>query len=140
MSLFLARFLPRPGPVQTVGFAIGGLTLAGVSLIFIASLHQLVPDLLFNAFYGAMIAATSVHLLTLLQQRVDNRFLGRALATYTGVQAFAQVVGMGMATLLVDRIGAFWLLVLDGLPGVLSGVFAGTRFLAASGPDTTRLR
>jgi MFS family permease len=133
MSLFLARFLPRPGPVQSMGFAAGGLMLSGLSLIFIASLRLLVPDLLLNTFYGAMVASTSVHLLTVLQQRVDNRFLGRALATYTGVQAFAQVIGMGMVTLLVGRLGVFWLLVLAGLLGVLGGGFAGMRFLAASG-------
>jgi DHA3 family macrolide efflux protein-like MFS transporter len=138
MSLFLARFLSQPGPVESMGFAVGGLTLAGLSLILIAFLHLLVPDLLFNTIYGAMIAATSVHLLTLLQQRVDNRFLGRALATYTGVQAFAQVFGMGMTTLLIGRIGVFWLLVFDGLLGVLGGVLATMRFLAAFGPDSTR--
>jgi DHA3 family macrolide efflux protein-like MFS transporter len=135
MSLLLAYFVPRPGQVQSMGFAAGSLILAGLSLIFIASLHLLVPDLLLNVLYGAMIAATSVYLLTALQQRIDNRFLGRAVATFTGVQAFAQVAGMGITTLLVGRTGVLWLLVLGGLLCVLGGGFAGMCMNKRAGSD-----
>ena len=82
--------------------------------MLMAHLHSLVPSLLLNLIFGAMTAATTVQLLTFLQLRVANHFLGRMLATYTAVQALAQVVGMGVASIAVLPIGPMWFLMFNG--------------------------
>lgn len=66
-----------------IEFVSGCLALGGLRLILFAARHTLVPDMLSNMLFGAMAAATSVHLLTVLQQRVAERVLGRTLASYT---------------------------------------------------------
>jgi hypothetical protein len=124
ISLFLGRIPPHGGPVKGIGFISGGLALLGLSLIFIAALHTLVSGLLLSVLFGAMMAAISVHLLTLLQQRVANRSLGRTLVTYTAVQSLAQVSGMGVATIMSGWVGVLVLLVLDGLFCLLGSGFA----------------
>ncbi|MBA2680533.1 MAG: hypothetical protein H0U76_19325 [Ktedonobacteraceae bacterium] len=84
-----------------------------MALVLIVYVHILIPELMLNLVFGAMTAATSVQLLTLLQQRVTGRFSGRALAAYAGVQAMAQVGGLGIASVLVGRIGVLDLMLFD---------------------------
>jgi MFS transporter, DHA3 family, macrolide efflux protein len=136
MSLFLGRTPPRGGPVKDLRFISGGLALGGLSLIFIASLHTLVSGLLLSVLFGAMMAAVSVHLLTLLQQRVANRFLGRTLATYAAVQTLAQVGGMGVATFMSGWVGVLVLLVLDGLACLAGSGFAWRRLMREDDPSS----
>jgi len=69
---------------------------------------------LLNLIFGAMTAGTTIRLLTCLQQRVANRFLGRVLATYTAIQALTKVGGIGVASATVASTGVTWLLIFDG--------------------------
>jgi MFS transporter, DHA3 family, macrolide efflux protein len=125
MSLYLGRTPLRP--VNAVSVVSGGLALAGLSLILIAGLQTLVAALLLAILFGAVTAAISVQLLTLLQQRVANRVLGRTLATYSGIQAMSQVGGLGIATVVLGRIGVLWLLLLAGALCLLGSRFAWIR-------------
>jgi len=114
MSLLVGRGSARPrGKVRVISFVSGCLMGGGLALLLIVHLHMLIPSLLLNLVFGAVTAATSIQILTLLQQRVTGRFTGRALAAYAGVQAMAQVGGMGMASVLISRIGVVELMVID---------------------------
>ena len=113
MSLLVGRGSTQQGQVRVIGFVSGCLAVGELMLALIVYIRMLVPGLLLNMVFGAMTAATSVQLLTWLQKSVDRRFSGRALATYMGVQALAQVVGMGVAGVMVDGVGVLWLLVFD---------------------------
>jgi MFS family permease len=124
MSLLVGRLSPRARQARVACFVSSALALGALALIFIASLHRLVPALLLNALFGAMMAATSVFLLTLLQQRVANHLLGRTLAAYTATQTLAQVGGIGIASALVARIGVSRFLALDGALYLLGSGFA----------------
>ncbi len=124
ISLLLGRLSPRARQVRMTGFVSGSLALGALALILIAFIHRLVPDLFLNVLFGAAMAATSVSLLTLLQQRVTNRLLGRTLAAYTAAQALAQVGGMGIASVLVAHIGVSWFLTFDGALCLLGSGFA----------------
>lgn len=114
ISLFLGQTQRQRGRVRVILFLSGYLAVGGFALMLMARLHALVPSLLFNLIFGAMTAATTVQLLTCLQQRVANHFLGRMLATYTAVQALARVVGMGVASIAVSPIGVLWFLMFNG--------------------------
>lgn len=114
MSLLLGRLSPRSRQARGIGFISGALALGAFALILIAAFHALVPSLLLNVLFGAMMAATSVSLLTLLQQRIASRLLGRTLAAYTAAQALAQIGGQGIASVMIAHIGVLWFLALDG--------------------------
>jgi len=90
-------------------FAAGGLV-----LMLIVHAHSLIPILLLNLILGAMTGAITVQLLTFLQQRVTNQFLGRTLATYTAIQTLAQVSGMVVASIFAAHVGVTWLMMCDG--------------------------
>ena len=90
-----------------------------------------------NLIFGAMTAATTVQLLTFLQQRVANHFLGRVLATYTAVQALAQVVGMGVASIAVSPIRVMWFLMFDGTLYLLG---SGLAWILLTGDDDSGMR
>ncbi len=114
MSIVLGHSTAQRGRFKIAGFLSGCFASGGLALVLIASLHALVPSLLFNVVFGAMTAAATVQLLTLLQQCTDGSVLGRTLAAYTGIQAFAQVGGMGVASMLVAHQGAPRLIICDG--------------------------
>ena len=112
MSLLVGPLLR--GRARAISFVSGCLVVGGLVLIFLARIHMLLLGLLLNMVFGAVMAASSIQLLTWLQKSSDRRFSGKVLATYTGVQALAQVVGMGLVGALVGGVGVLWLMVFDG--------------------------
>lgn len=114
VSIVLGRIPAARGRFMVPGLVSGCLAVGGFVLVLMVSMHLLVPCLLVNLIFGAMTAVTTVQLLTLLQQRVANRFLGRTLATFTAIQALAQVAGMGIASAALAHIGVMWLIAFDG--------------------------
>lgn len=125
MSLLLAGSLPRPASVKGSSLIMGSFVIGGCSLILLACLRSIVPALLLSLILGAMMAAISVHLVTLIPQRVVNLRLGRAFVTYAAGQAFAQVSGMGLATMMVGWLGAPPLLMIMGILLLLGSGFTG---------------
>ena len=113
MSVLVGQGSVRRRKVRVMGFVSGCLVGGGLALVLIVRLHMLISSLLLNLIFGAMTAATAVRLLTWLQQRVNGRFSGRALVAYAGVQAMAQVGGMGVASVMVGRIGVLNLVMFD---------------------------
>lgn len=113
-------------------FLSGYLAVGGFALMLMAHLHALVPSLLLNLIFGAIMAATTVQLLTSLQQCVANHFLGRMLATYTAIQALARVVGMGVASIAVFPIGVMWFLMCNGALYLLG---SGLAWILLTGDD-----
>src|SRR5579859_2855388 len=122
MSLLLGRMHAGQKSVKVIAFVSVYLAVGGLVLMLIAQFHTLVSVLLLNLIFGAMTAATTIHLLTFLQQRIPNRFLGRTLAAYTALQALSQVGGMAVATIMVALVGAIWLLVFDGALYLLGSI------------------
>ncbi|GCE10958.1 MFS transporter [Tengunoibacter tsumagoiensis] len=137
MSLLLGRIPPRRGRFAGIGIVSGGLAVGGFVLMLIVSIHTLFSSLLLNLIFGAMTAAVTLQLLTLLQQRVANRFLGRTLATYTAAQALAQVGGMGIASATFAHIGLLWLMMFDGALYLLG---SGLAWIVLTGHDDSGLR
>lgn len=114
MSVLLGRTRTRRRHLSMIVFVSGCLTVGGLTLIIIAYMHMLLPGLVLSLIFGAVTAAMTVQLLTFLQQRTTNRLLGRVLATYTAIQALAQVGGMGVASAVAVHVGVMWLLAFDG--------------------------
>jgi MFS family permease len=137
ISLLLGQTHRQRGRVRVILFLSGYLAVGGFALMLMARLHMFVPSLLFSLIFGAMTAATTVQLLTFLQQHVANHFLGRMLATYTAVQALAQVVGMGVASIAVSSIGVRWFLMLNGALYLLG---SGLAWLLLTGDDDSGMR
>ncbi len=106
---------------RVIGFISACLVVGGLLLLLLAHIHMLLPGLLLNLVFGAVTTATSVQLLTWLQKDSDRRFAGRVLTAYAGVQALAQVVGMGMAGMMVSGMGVTWLIMFDGGLYVVGG-------------------
>lgn len=119
MSLLVGPLLR--GRARAISFMSRCLVVGGLMLILLVRIHMLLPGLLLNMIFGAVMAVTSIQLLTWLQRGSDRRFSGKVLATYTGVQALAQVVGMGLAGALVGGVGVLWLMVFDGGLYVVAG-------------------
>lgn len=113
MSLLMGRGSARRQKVRVISFVSGCLVVGGLALVLIVYLHMFISSLLLNLVFGAVTAATSVQLLTWLQQRVTGRFTGTALAAYAGVQAMAQVGGMGVASVMASRVGVVELILFD---------------------------
>jgi DHA3 family macrolide efflux protein-like MFS transporter len=93
MSVLLERTQIRGGRLGITGFVSARLTVGGLTLMLLIRLHTLGPCLLLNLIFGAITAGITVRLLTCLQQRVANHFLGHALATYSAIQALTKVSG-----------------------------------------------
>lgn len=113
MSVLMGRGSAGWWKVRATGLVSGCLAGGVLALVLLVHIHTLIPELMLNLVFGAVTAATSIQLLTLLQQRVTGRFAGRALAAYAGVQAMAQVGGMGVVSMLVSRVGVVELMLFD---------------------------
>jgi hypothetical protein len=111
MSALVGQSFMRRGMVP--GCISGCLAVGGLSLVLLVHIHMVIPGLMLNLVFGAVTAALSVQLLTLLQQRATGRVAGRALAAYAGVQVLAQVGGMGMASAMVGAMGVVNLVMFD---------------------------
>jgi DHA3 family macrolide efflux protein-like MFS transporter len=123
ISLFLGQTQRQRGRARVIFFLSGYLAVGGIALMLMARLPLLAPSLLLNLIFGAMTAATTIQLLTFLQQYTANHLLGRMLATYTAVQALAQIVGMGVASIAVSPIGVTWFLIFNGVLYLLGSSF-----------------
>ncbi|GLV60712.1 hypothetical protein KDH_75310 [Dictyobacter sp. S3.2.2.5] len=114
MSVLLGRLPLWRGRRAIAGFVSACLAGGGCVLMLIAAIHMLLPVLMLNLVFGALTAGVTVQVLTLLQQRVANRVLGRMLATASAMQSLAQVAGMAIASLTLADIGPTWLMLSSG--------------------------
>jgi MFS transporter, DHA3 family, macrolide efflux protein len=124
MSILLQRAHKQQGMLSIIGFISGCFVPGGLALILLVYLHTLISSLLLNLVFGAITAEITVQLLTFLQQRVANRFLGRILTTYSAIQALALVGGMGLASITIAHVGVAWPLVFDGSFYLLASILA----------------
>ncbi|GCE07322.1 MFS transporter [Dictyobacter aurantiacus] len=114
MSVLLGRAPGRRGRVAVTRSISVCLAGGGCALMLIATIHALLPVLLSNLLFGAMTAGVTIRVLTLLQQRIPNRVLGRVLATSSAMQSLAQVTGMAVASIALAHISATWLILSNG--------------------------
>lgn len=124
ISLLLGRKSKQLKPSRVSILVAGCLAGGGLAFLLMAHLHTLALSLLCNLLLGATTAVVTVQLLTLLQQRIASGSLGRALASYAAMQTLAQVIGMGVISLVLAPIGITALLAFDGALYLLGSVLA----------------
>jgi DHA3 family macrolide efflux protein-like MFS transporter len=134
MSLLLGRLLAQRSTLVIVSFVSACSAGGGLTLMLIVNIHTLLPNLLLNLIFGAMAGAMTIQLLTFLQQRVTDQFLGRTLATYAAIQTLAQVSGMVVASTFAAHTGVSWLMMLDGALYLLGSGLAWTLLKETSNP------
>lgn len=126
VSLLLGKIYRKKRRSQVLSIRPGYLAMGGCSLMLLACFHTLISSLMLNLIFGATTAATTIQLLTFLQESTTSQFLGRVLASYTAVQALAQVVGMVIASLAVSSFGTIPLLLCDGILYLIGSCLAWT--------------
>ena len=105
----LSKIFPPGRLMGTCGLVFGILIvgLAAFPILFV------ILPLIFIA--GAGVVGFFIPMLTLLQTHVANEYQGRIFGAFGAIQAIALLIGMGMASILGDRIGIVPLLLIDAL-------------------------
>ncbi len=111
-SMWLGRTRKRLMSGKTL---IGWLVAGGLALGSLPSVRSAILALALNLCIGAASGALLIHLYTHIQRQSDASRIGHRLATFAAIQAFAQLSGIGLASLSASSIGAVRLLILDGL-------------------------
>lgn len=117
--------IPRLSKIFTPGRLMGVCGLAFSIVIIVLAMFPVLPVILpLITIGGAGAVGFFIPMLTLLQANVANEYQGRIFGALIAIQAIAMLIGMGMASVLGDRIGIVPMMLVDAGFNMLAAFLA----------------
>ena len=117
--------IPRLSKIFPPGRLMGVCGLAfSIVIVVLATIPVLPVILPLITIGGAGAVGFFIPMLTLLQTNVANEYQGRIFGALSAMQAIAMLIGMGMASVLGDRVGIVPMMLIDAGFNILAALLA----------------